>query len=558
MANINPWTTNARKTDPSAADGVTLTTSASSWANSSWVQIDASIANAWLLNGIEISNISTFVGFNFEIDVGVGGAGSEVVKATFAGTQTGNAQGPFTDLKTPILIDSFAASSRVAVRIRCDLGSASTLQVDALFYEKTITGSLYSTTQAPEAIPSASGWVSLTNSATTWASGSYTQIIASTSGDKVLVGVLYGLDLNGGNGGEIDIATGGAGSEVVKTTIHDHQPAALPNYSVFAVPLDTFPSGSRIAARCRTGSGDSRTLHIKLFLIPKALGTGVPTGVVSTKGHSIAPAAADPLTVTPTSSATYGSWVQVIASTSNDIHVASLIPYQYGNGEVQIGTGGAGSETVIATVHVFGGNQGMGFRPWPVPKFIASGTRVSVRSRGAATPKISLAYTDAPDSLVYTTLVPKAEPDSATMTSISPSSSTWVNTSWVQVTAGLSNIAGLYGIVYSAGSDNKHVELDIGVGGAGSEVVATTFRSFNQTTGWELWQLTELLKVATSTRIAIRMRIGNPTSFSWTVGIEYLDNFDSTAVTPSGTKFRKTLSALGTRVGSRQLHADAA
>lgn len=112
-------TTKVLKCYPTSAAGVTVQNSGTSLANTAFVQIHAAIPADWLLAGLLMSNSSSTSPSapSWEIDIAVGGAGSEVVIATLRGARVaGGSQSPMN--RFGILIDALPSGSRLSYRLR--------------------------------------------------------------------------------------------------------------------------------------------------------------------------------------------------------------------------------------------------------------------------------------------------------------------------------------------------------------------------------------------------------------------------------------------------------
>lgn len=124
-------------------------------------------------------------------------------------------------------------------------------------------------------MPAAAAGIDPANSGVAWTSGAWSQVLASTSEDDSIIGYLAGSGTAAFWEGEIDIGTGGAGSEVVVATIPVEfawttnvgysvvLPAFLPS------PIE-IPSGTRVAVRVRSSSTTGRPADIKLIYVKKA------------------------------------------------------------------------------------------------------------------------------------------------------------------------------------------------------------------------------------------------------------------------------------------------
>lgn len=236
------------------------------------------------------------------------------------------------------------------------------------------------------------------------------------------------------------------------------------------------------------------------------------------------PPAADGVTVTPPGSAWGNSaWVQLVASTSAAAILLGIAVRNFNTStecEVDIGTGAAASEVVITTfvfnVASFGGNYAVGDSlalPIPVDN-IGNGVRVAVRIRTrngtAVGANIAAYYSDKPisGSLLVTANPVKCVPSAADGKTLTSGVLSWANGSWVEISSGLASAIILTGVgVWSTGVGLA--EIDIGIGGAGSEVViyTTKQRAGIQAGPGGLFPLRSPLDViAASTRIAARNR----------------------------------------------------
>src|SRR5262245_48349073 len=82
-------TTTAMKVAPSAAAGLSVATGSTSWVNGSWVEVLSSTAGLTAIAGFTLA--ATNAG-QWQFDIGVGGAGSEVVVGTVGWTNGNSAQ----------------------------------------------------------------------------------------------------------------------------------------------------------------------------------------------------------------------------------------------------------------------------------------------------------------------------------------------------------------------------------------------------------------------------------------------------------------------------------
>ncbi len=275
--------------------------------------------------------------------------------------------------------------------------------------------------------------------------------------------------------------------------------------------------------------------------------------ILTTTPLKCAPSASAALTVTSGSGVAdwiVGSWVEFIASAAANLQLAGLVvsPNRSGQqgsnpgvdeSEFDIGIGTAGNEVVIATVrlNLFNTNwYGLCVWLFPVPlDVIASGVRVAIRLRckGTTVTTVSnpvvLLYYQGLDSDNVSTKVTKTAPPAATGVSIIPSVSAWGNSLWSELITSTATEIAIAAICVTQIAANVEWEVDLGTGGAGSEVVATTVRfqqgaSVTGTPGG-LALPAGLLPIQAGTRVACRLR-RNSTSIAAhpNLSITYYDN----------------------------------
>lgn len=257
------WLGNPVKVYPSASSPLAITPSGSVWANSAWFELLPSTPVAWILCGLVVNPQGTVTGgesVEFEYEVGVGGSGSEVPIATTHGySNLRTAPGEFARCPILIPVDAIPAGSRVAIRVRQSSTTTSRNYTAVIYYvEKPFSGTMQTTAKPQKCLPTAAGNLLVSASSTTaWANGSYVQFSAALPTDIVITGFT-----NGASGGgnfvsqcEVDVAIGGAGSEVVQFTVRFQKMENLgcPYYQPLALAVDLFPTGQRVAIRMRNG-----------------------------------------------------------------------------------------------------------------------------------------------------------------------------------------------------------------------------------------------------------------------------------------------------------------
>jgi hypothetical protein len=133
LATTTLTTAVVQKVIPSAAAGITVTAGGSVWANGSWAQLRAASGAALVIVGVVFGNPLT--GADYELDLGTGGAGSEVVITTLRLTLSSQGMPSFLMLPTPL--DNVAASTRLAARLRCSTVS-NTIVLSLMVFEKPL------------------------------------------------------------------------------------------------------------------------------------------------------------------------------------------------------------------------------------------------------------------------------------------------------------------------------------------------------------------------------------------------------------------------------------
>jgi hypothetical protein len=248
-------TTTPLKVAPAAASHVSLSSGGSAWANGAWVQVLAATGGVAAAAGLTLAGTESSIRA-CEVDVGMGAAGSEVVVTTLrvALPLSTNLSGPHV-YWFPNPVTGIAAGVRLALRQRG--GNGATLFATLLYYETL--DATNSTTLPGKSLPSAADNLGVTPNATAWAASGYVQV---TSGLGVPIAI-HGLTCTqplASIEGEWDIATGGAGAEVVLTTVRfatgttaDGAPCHLPLPAPYPIAAST-----RLAVQLRK-SGTSTT-----------------------------------------------------------------------------------------------------------------------------------------------------------------------------------------------------------------------------------------------------------------------------------------------------------
>lgn len=259
--------TNRQFASPSAANSATVAAAGVAWTNTAWVQIAATTDVVWILTGVIVwNNIAAISSTDFEVDIGTGGAGSEVVIATVRGVHRPQGAAFLSlPIRLPIPIDNL--NGRHAFRLRTSDTRTDTWNVALTYIKNPVGGTLLVTRKPLLVAPAAATPVTLTASASLWANGSWAQLIAATAFDIVLTHLVLRF-ITISVDAEVDVGVGGAGSEVTVTRfrVSDRNTTAvataayeLPN------PLDNIPAGSRVALRMRADTSSAQATSALMY-----------------------------------------------------------------------------------------------------------------------------------------------------------------------------------------------------------------------------------------------------------------------------------------------------
>jgi len=298
---MSQTTATALKTAPPAADAVTLTSGSGTWANGSWVQVLAATGAAAAVAGIVFDGTA---GNHFEVDVGVGASGSEVVLTTFRLRWAGAAfGGPFVAW-LPSPVTGIASGARIALRARADGTSIS--GTAALLYYESLDGT-NSSSLPTVGLPSAANAVSVTPSGTAWANSAYTQVTSGLGAAASILSIAFTESVANVEG-EWDIAIGAAGSEVVITTLRFASAAnanAGPIDNILLPAPYPISASTRVAVRLRK-SGTSTTAYTVALLNDASVGAPPITGTGDVTFAAPALAGSGTVEATGTGDVTFG------------------------------------------------------------------------------------------------------------------------------------------------------------------------------------------------------------------------------------------------------------
>lgn len=249
------WSTTRQKSLPAAANGATVTPSGTAWVSGAWATIGTPAADS-ILTGVTYRTLND--GYQeFEIDIGVGGAGSETVVATingyFRAISGCSNDGMF--FRFPIPIDALVSGVRVAARIRLHVTDVTVWNVSIAYQEKPLVGSVQTTTQPSRTYPSASNFPLMADGGSgnpAWTNGAWVQLAAATSADIVIIAATVWVFSGHVQDFELDIGTGAAGFETAIWTLKGNiVQNGAPFVTPFPNPLDNIVAGSRVSMRVR-------------------------------------------------------------------------------------------------------------------------------------------------------------------------------------------------------------------------------------------------------------------------------------------------------------------
>jgi hypothetical protein len=234
---------------PYGAAAIAQTTSASAWTNVTYTEIIASTPDDWLIAGIAL-NQTVGAGHSYEVDIAVGSAGNEIVRATFR--LTGNNDDPSGISMLPVPIGIIPSGSRVAMRVRYSNAFADAIELKLYYYDTWPTTNFTYTGQAlKSAHPSAAG-AAMTLSASSWVNNAFVQVSAATPAAWAIAKfsvLLTTINNNPLDEIEFDIAVGEAGLEEVIATIRFEESEFMVcgEGVTFDPCISAIPQGARVS-----------------------------------------------------------------------------------------------------------------------------------------------------------------------------------------------------------------------------------------------------------------------------------------------------------------------
>jgi hypothetical protein len=266
-------------------------------------------------------------------------------------------------------------------------------------------------------------------------------------------------------------------------------------------------------------------------------GTPADTMEWTTNRQFTAPAAAASASITPNGSAWADSaWVDVLAAADAASVLTSIlvIPGVAAYWEVDIGVGG--TPTVIATIGgatdtVADSRPGIYALPIGIDA-IPNGSRIAARLRkgGTSTAAWGVAVSYLKKPITGNLTVSAQRQRFAPMVQVASSTSNWGQSNWVQSIASAAADLVLTGIVMAKYSNQTPVEVDIGVGSLGNEVVVYTVRNFPMGSffgiggpGYIPFPNPLSGAVAAGDRVSVRYRKSGTAAENLWVGLHYME-----------------------------------
>jgi len=248
--------------------GTILTSSGSSNAKGSWVQLVASTVSDCAFIEICMAYESLGGVTKMSVDIGVGAGGSEVVVLGDLWALPG-----FNGIMHGRIVLPFQVPAGTRIAARCQASAASkTCAVHCVLYDGSFTQSEgIGGAEAINFTSASTSGTTLTPSATINTMGSYSQLVASTAKDYY---GLYGTWAFPGTRQNylVDIAIGAGGSELVllpqrQIYIGDTVNGIGTATDLVLLPFTPIkiPAGTRIAARCQSSISSGNTVDIMLY-----------------------------------------------------------------------------------------------------------------------------------------------------------------------------------------------------------------------------------------------------------------------------------------------------
>lgn len=223
--------------------------------------------------------------------------------------------------------------------------------------------------------------------------GSYVEMISAANNTRPSSGIIVNFGWKGSTSSFCDIllnvAIGGAGSEEViipNLMMRPNQSTTAANYYQYYFPID-IPAGVRISINCQA-SVASRVTGANIILISSAIGQDNSFSFVDDIGSNTGSSTGT--TVARSTADTFGSWVQISSSTTNNVKgfivAAARTGISWSTQDItyQVGIGSSGNEEIIFEgqhIRVNFSEGGIGHVTPFIPVEIPAGSRVAIRAQ---------------------------------------------------------------------------------------------------------------------------------------------------------------------------------
>jgi hypothetical protein len=231
--------------------------------------------------------------------------------------------------------------------------------------------------------------VSVTASSTVNTKGSYVELVSAANNTTPINNMFsIGFDLVTGTQADflVDIAIGGAGSEVVIIDNIWVKTNTIEATSGIFEALNEVPAGVRISARCQSNIS-SGVIPVYLMVSSRSLAQSSRPQRVTTYGANAS--TTDGVVVARAAVGVFGSWVEITASTTNRIKGFIVASHRKGlswsNGKItyEVGVGSAGNEEIIYAGHNISVNSSEMASDFFSPAIlvaVAKGERLAIRA----------------------------------------------------------------------------------------------------------------------------------------------------------------------------------
>lgn len=539
---------------PPAANGVNLTPSGTSFANSAWFEIHAGIPADWAVVGICFqtdmpnggSGAANDRGY-FNLQLGTGGAGAETGIATIDGDFISEITCPWQVLYLSVP-KRVASGSRLSVRLAKFGVYTQTWRIALLYYTEPLVGSA--------TIPILTGSVTRISStislpAGDWAWSSWTQLTAATASDLLLSQISVACDYQTARQFEAQIGIGAAAAEVAVASVRGFKGSngfslsflagGLREFPVW--PLRLIPSGSRVSCRIRKSVTGTASWTGIAALIPSPI-TTFQTSSTSNWAPDTAPSLSLGSAAVNWANS---SWVTVLAAAADNLTVigvfAGITTGTSDNApiEIDIGVGNAGEEELLTTFRMrpYVGSLQVGMFMTQLPigsPTVAAGARIAARYRSGSLVgrlvNVAVQYIE-DTTFEQRGAIQKVYPAAAADATATANTVAWANSSYAQLTAATTEDILLTGYtIFGFGTTDQ--EVDIATGAGGAEVVVATVRmgqdGQNTVNHWN--PLTYPIRVPSGTRIAMRGRKASTVTGTWGFALTYVPQGGDTPPDP--------------------------